>query len=207
MRLSTGQFAALGLITFWIYPALRMAHALHTHFALRWMEIEARGELRASDPRLAALRATGFNALRWPPWSAAALFAAAALLAGLHNAHLAEEKRHEVTAPLAGGAAGAGGDERPRRARVAIMLTDMQDYSKAMGLDESGAYALRSSTTASCAPPSPRTAAARSRPSAMPSSSSSGARAARSSARSPSTTPGKRKRSASWCASGSAPAK
>lgn len=35
MRLSTGQFAALGLITFWIHPALRMAHALSTHFALR----------------------------------------------------------------------------------------------------------------------------------------------------------------------------
>ncbi len=253
MRLSTGQFAALGLITFWIYPALRMAHALHGHFAERWMEIESRGELRASDPRLAALRATGFTAGRLAPWSAAALFVAAALLAGaslykgalalafaaaaafyagcfllvfwsldtlrrhealellvrergagallerpepgddlarrrewqsnhviaflalavpmllsplfapaalslpalllfhlwgsallagLYNSHLAEEKRHELTAPRAGSAPAAGGDERPRRARVAIMLTDMQDYSKAMGADESGAYAL-----------------------------------------------------------------
>ena len=253
MRLSTVQFAALGLISFWIYPALRLGHALGTHFAMRWMELEARGELRASDPRLAALRATGFAARRAAPWSAAALFAASGvlagaslykgalvialaaaaafyagafllvfwtlntlrrhemlellvrergagallertepgddlarrwewqsnhviaflvlaapllasplfarpavslpllmlfhawgsvLLAGLYNDHLAEEKRHELTAPLAEHASPAArGDERPRRARVAIMLTDMQDYSKSMGVDESGAYA------------------------------------------------------------------
>ena len=231
-RLSASGFLALGLITFWVYSALRFAHALRAHFAHRWAEVEAREQLRSTDPRRAALRATGFTAGRAAPWTAAALFAFSAifaagrvivassalfyagalvlmlwalatirrhetlelhvrergagallehpelgddvarrrerqtshviaflvlapsmifwpvlmalfhvwgtfLLVSLYNAHLDEEARHLVTAP-------AGAPEReapPQRARVAIMLTDMQDYSKAMGLDESGAYA------------------------------------------------------------------
>ena len=242
MRLSPGGFLALGLITFWVYSALRFAHALRAHLSRRWAEVEARGELRSTDPRFAALRATGFSAGRAAPWAAAALFASSGifaafrvvivssalfyagvlvlmlwalttlrrhetlelhvrergaaavlehpelgdevaqrrerqtghviaflvlaapmlfspliappaislpllalfhawgsvLLVGLYNDHLAEEMRHAATAartsietPL----------DKPQRARVAIMLTDMQDYSKAMGFDESGAYA------------------------------------------------------------------
>lgn len=247
-RLSARDFLALGLITFWIYPALRLARALSAHFARRWTEVEARDELRSTDPRLAALRATGFTAPKAAPWAAAALFASSALLAAfkavlaaaalfyagalvlvlwtfatlrrhetlelhvrergagallerpelgdevarrwerhanhviaflvlalplvfspifvtqpaawlpalallhlwgtallvhLYNDHLAEEARHAVTAPIRPGdvRAPADSDAPPRRARVAIMLTDMQDYSKSMGLDESGAYA------------------------------------------------------------------
>jgi class 3 adenylate cyclase len=65
------------------------------------------------------------------------------LLVGLYNGHLAEERRHVFTAPLQPGEqrAAADADAAPQRARVAIMLTDMQDYSKSMGLDESGTYA------------------------------------------------------------------
>jgi class 3 adenylate cyclase len=244
MRLSTPSFLALGLITFWVYSALRFAHTLRVHFAQRWAEVEASGGLRSTDPRFAALRATGFSVGRLAPWGAAALFACGAILAafrlavasaalfytgalvlmlwalatirrhetlelhvrergagallefpelgddvarrrerqmghvvaflvlavpmlfspalgahpaiaiallalfhgwgttllvGLFNDHLAEEARHARTAPLQ--QAASEGDSRPQRARVAIMLTDMQDYSKAMGLDESGAYA------------------------------------------------------------------
>ena len=257
-RLSASGFVVLGLITFWIYSAMRFARALSAHFARRWSEVEARDELKSTDPRLAALRATGFTAARAAPWTAAALFALSAmlvawglytgsdkaivaspalfyagtlllvlwalatirrhetlefhvrergagavfehpelgedierrrerqtnhviaflvlalpmvfapaivtrpviwlplaaifhvwgslLLVGLHNGHLDEEARHLLTAPThpAGerGAPGAADDDTPpQRARVAIMLTDMQDYSKSMGLDESGAYA------------------------------------------------------------------
>jgi class 3 adenylate cyclase len=228
-----------------VYTALRLGRALRVHFAQRWSEVEARGELKRTDPRLAALRVTGFTAARAAPWAAAALFASSAVLAafrvvvassalfyagalllvlwalavirrhetlelhvrergaaavleppepgddtarrrerqtnhaiaflvlglpmvfspatgvhpaiwlaaaalfhvwgtlflvGLHNGHLDEEARHLLTAP-AHAAGERGGERPPRRARVAIMLTDMQDYSKSMGLDESGAYA------------------------------------------------------------------
>jgi len=246
-RLSARDFLVLGLITFWIYSALRLARALSAHFARRWTEVEARDDLRSTDPRLAALRATGFTAPRTPPWAAAALFASGAILIpfkiaaasaalfyagtfilvfwalntlrrhetlelhvrergagallerpdlgddvvrrwerqgnhvvaflvlalpmlfsplmGLHpatwlavlavfhvwgttllvrlyNDHVAEEARHELTAPLRAGERAPGDrDAAPRRARVAIMLTDMQDYSKAMGADEGAAYA------------------------------------------------------------------
>jgi class 3 adenylate cyclase len=251
-RLSAGSFVVLGLITFWVYSALRLGRALSAHFARRWTEVEARDELKRTDPRLAALRATGFTAARAAPWAAAALFALSAallagwfykknmviagaasalfyagalvlflwalatirrhetlelhvrergagavlehpdlgddaarrwerqtnhviaflvlglpmvfspavgvhpaiwlplaalfhlwgtiLLVGLHNGHLDEEARHLLTAP-AHEAGAADGEAPPQRARVAIMLTDMQDYSKSMGLDESGAYA------------------------------------------------------------------
>lgn len=249
-RLSAGTFIVLGLITFWVYTALRCARALRTHLARRWAEVEERGELRRSDARLAALRKTGFSATVAGPWSAAALFGlSAVLLAGslykgiffiagasaalfyaalllvmlwalatlrghemlelhvrergagavlevpepgdevarrwerhtshviaflvlaapvafspfvgaplaiwlplaavfhvwgsmllvrLYNDHLAEEERHTMTTSVR--SAGAA-PTRPMRARVAIMLTDMQGYSKAMGADESGAYA------------------------------------------------------------------
>ena len=247
-RLSAGSFVVLGLITFWVYTALRLGRALRAHFAQRWSEVEARDDLKRTDPRLAALRATGFTVARAAPWAAAALFAFSAILAagrivvassalfyagalllvlwalavirrhetlelhvrergaaavlehpdlgddttrrwerqtnhviaflvlglpmvfspatgahpaiwltaaalfhvwgsfllvGLHNGHLDEEARHLLTAPAhaAGERGAAGGEAPPRRARVAIMLTDMQDYSKSMGLDESGAYA------------------------------------------------------------------
>jgi class 3 adenylate cyclase len=244
-RLSLSGFLVLGLITFWVYSALRLAHALRAHAAQRWDEIEARGELKRTDPRLAALRATGFTAGRAAPWIAAALFASSAILAaarvavapsalfyagtlllmlwalftlrrhetlelhvrergaaallepaelgddvarrreqqtnhviaflvlavpmlfstlsaqpaiflpllvlfhawgsallvGLYNDHLAEETRHAVTAPVGAAHDPVDADAKPQRARVAIMLTDMQDYSKAMGMDESGAYA------------------------------------------------------------------
>jgi class 3 adenylate cyclase len=257
-RLSASGFVVLGLITFWIYSAVRLARALSAHFARRWSEVEAREELKSTDPRLAALRATGFTAARAAPWAAAALFALSAmlvawgfytgshkaivaspapfyagtlllvlwalatirrhetlefhvrergagavlehpelgddierrrerqtnhvvaflvlalpmifapaivtrpviwlplaalfhvwgslLLVGLHNGHLDEEARQLLTAPThPAGERGAPGeaddDTPPQRARVAIMLTDMQDYSKSMGLDESGAYA------------------------------------------------------------------
>ncbi|HWM42592.1 MAG TPA: adenylate/guanylate cyclase domain-containing protein [Burkholderiales bacterium] len=225
-----------------MYSALRFARALRAHLALRWAEVEARGELRSTDPRFAALRATGFSTGHVAPWAAAALFASGAifaafrvfiassalfyagvlvlmlwalatirrhetlelhvrergaaavlehpelgdelarrrerqsshviaflvlaapmlfsplfappaiflpllalfhawgsvLLVGLYNDHLAEEARHAVTAA---GTSMETPSDKPQRARVAIMLTDMQDYSKAMGLDESGAYA------------------------------------------------------------------
>jgi class 3 adenylate cyclase len=246
-RLLAKDFLVLGLLTFWIYTAVRLAAALNAHFARRWSELQTREELRSTDPRLAALRATGFTVPRAAPWSAAALFASSAifalmrlplasaalfyagtlllvlwalttlrrhenlelhvrergagallerpepgddnvrrwerqanhvvaflvlalplvfsfltqqpavwipalalfhlwgtfLLVRLYNAHLAEEERHAVTAPVHAGDADAlpEADAPPRRARVAIMLTDMQDYSKSMGLDESGAYA------------------------------------------------------------------
>jgi class 3 adenylate cyclase len=254
-RLSPGSFVVLGLITFWVYSALRLGRALSAHFARRWTEVEARDELKRTDPRLAALRATGFTAARAAPWAAAALFVLSAallagwfytknmvvagaapalfyagavvlilwalatvrrhetlelhvrergagallehpdpgddtarrwerqtnhviaflvlglpivlspaigvhpaiwlplavlfhlwgtfLLVGLHNGHLDEEARHLLTAPAreAGEHDAADGEAPPQRARVAVMLTDMQDYSKSMGLDESGAYA------------------------------------------------------------------
>jgi len=244
-RLLTRDFLVLGLITFWIYSAVRFALALNEHFARRWTEVEARDELRSTDPRFAALRAAGFTASRAAPFAAAALFASSAVLAAakipiassalfyagtlllilwalttlrrhetlelhvrergagallerpelgddnvrrwerrtnhvvaflvlalpmlfsfttepavwipalalfhvwgsvllvrLYNEHLAEEERHAVTAPFRPGEerAAPDADAAPRRARVAIMLTDMQDYSKAMGADESGAY-------------------------------------------------------------------
>ena len=247
-RLSGGSFVVLGFLTFWIYTAVRFARALGSHFARRWAEVEARDELKRTDPRLAALRVTGFTAGRAAPWAAAALFALSAillyygkiliagavfytgmallmlwafatirrhetlellvrergaralleqpepgdalerrwerqtshliaflvlalpvtfspalgvppaiglplaalfhvwgtlLLVGLYNGHLAEETRHALTAPLhPNDERPAAGDEAaPRRALVAIMLTDMQDYSKSMGLDESGTFA------------------------------------------------------------------
>jgi class 3 adenylate cyclase len=254
-RLSPGSFVALGLLTFWIYTAVRLARAVSLHFARRWNEVEAGTDLSRTDARLAALRVTGFTTGRAAPWSAAALFAlsitllatwfanrnflfagaaaalfyagavllvlwafatirrhemleflvrergargileqpevgdaverrwerhtshvvaflalgltvavlpmvgvqpalgiaAAALfhvwgtllLVGLYNGHLAEERRHVFTAPLQPGEQRAtpDADAPPQRARVAIMLTDMQDYSKSMGLDESGTYA------------------------------------------------------------------
>jgi class 3 adenylate cyclase len=246
-RLLTRDFLVLGLITFWIYPAARLALALNAHFARRWSEVEARDDLRSTDPRLAALRATAFTVPRAAPWAAAALFGSSAILAAsrapiasaslfyagtlllmlwllttlrrhetlelhvrergagallerpepgddnvrrwerltnhvvaflalsipmlfspaagaqpaislallaafhvwgcfllarLYNEHLAEEERHAVTAPVRPGDEREAPDaDEPRRARVAIMLTDMQDYSKSMGLDESGAFA------------------------------------------------------------------
>lgn len=247
-RLLARDFLVLGLITFWIYTVVRFALALNAHFARSWSEVEARGDLRSTDPRLAALRAAGFTVPRAAPWAAAALFGSSAILAAssapvasaaffyagtlllmlwtltiirrhemlelhvrergagallerpepgddnlrrwerltnhavaflvlsipmlfspaadvhlaiplallaafhvwgsvllvrLYNEHLAEEERHAVTAPVRPGdeRGTPGADAPPRRARVAIMLTDMQDYSKAMGLDESGAYA------------------------------------------------------------------
>jgi class 3 adenylate cyclase len=247
-RLLARDFLVLGLITFWIYSAARLALALSAHFARRWSEVEARIDLRSTDPRLAALRATGFTVPRAAPWAAAVLFGSSAILAAsraaiasaalfyagtvllmlwllatlrwhetlelharergagallerpepgddnlrrwerltnhvvaflvlsipmlfspaagahpaiplallaafhvwgsvllvrLYNEHLAEEERHAVTAPVRPGdeRGETDADASPRRARVAIMLTDMQDYSKSMGLDESGAYA------------------------------------------------------------------
>jgi class 3 adenylate cyclase len=254
-RLSPGSFVALGLLTFWIYTAVRLARAVSVHFARRWAEVEGSADLGRTDARLAALRVTGFTTSRAAPWGAALLFALSAillaaffykrsavlagaasalfyagavllvlwafatirrhemleflvrergargileqpevgdaverrwerhtshvvaflslalvaavlpavgvqamiglpvaallhvwgtlLLVGLYNGHLAEERRHVFTAPLQPGEqrATADADAPPQRARVAIMLTDMQDYSKAMGLDESGAYA------------------------------------------------------------------
>jgi class 3 adenylate cyclase len=247
-RLSAGGFLVLGLLTFWVYSAVRFARALSAHFARRWTEVEARDELKSTDSRLAALRATGFTAGRAAPWGAAALFALSAILAafkvvvapsalfyagtlllflwafatirrhemlellvrergaralleqpelgdaierrwerqtthvvaflvlalpvafspavgappviwlplaailhvwgtlllvGLYNGHLAEETRHALTAPVhpADGRAAADDDAPPQRVLVAIMLTDMQDYSKSMALDESGTYA------------------------------------------------------------------
>jgi class 3 adenylate cyclase len=254
-RLSPGSFVALGLLTFWIYTAVRLARAVRVHFARRWAEVEAGTDLGRTDARLAALRVTGFTAGRAAPWGAALLFALSAillaaflykrsallagaasalfyagaallvlwafatirrhemleflvrergargileqaevgdaverrwerhashlvaflslalaaavlpavgvqamiglpvaallhvwgtlLLVGLYNGHLAEERRHLFTAPLQPGEqrASADADAPPQRARVAIMLTDMQDYSKSMGLDESGTYA------------------------------------------------------------------
>jgi class 3 adenylate cyclase len=254
-RLSPGSFVALGLLTFWIYTAVRLAGAVSVHFARRWEEVEGSADLGRTDARLAALRVTGFTTGRAAPWGAALLFALSAillaawfykssavvvgtasalfyagtvllvlwafatirrhemleflvrergargileqpevgdaverrwerhtshgvaflslalvaallpavrvqamiglpvaallhawgtlLLVGLYNGHLAEERRHVFTAPLQPGEerATADADARPQRARVAIMLTDMQDYSKSMGLDESGTYA------------------------------------------------------------------
>lgn len=253
-RLALRDFVVLGVITFWIYNALRLAKALSGHFERRWSDVEARNDVRSTDPRLHALRATGFSAGRTAPWAAAVLFALAAVLAGwslykgallagaaaaalfyagvvlvllwvlnnlrrhetlelvvrergvgalfdrpelgddvasrrerennhviaflvlavpmlaspliaplaislallvivhgwgttllvgFYNGHLAEETRHALTAPLDshGARTPADADANPQRARVAIMLTDMQDYSKAMGADESGAYA------------------------------------------------------------------
>ncbi|HSA89180.1 MAG TPA: adenylate/guanylate cyclase domain-containing protein [Burkholderiales bacterium] len=247
-RLMARDFLVLGLITFWIYPVVRLVLALNAHFTRRWSEVEARHELRGTDPRLAALRAAGFTLPRAAPWAAAAFFASSAvfaasraaiasaaffyagalllmlwtltiirrhemlelhvrergagallerpepgddnvrrwerltnyvvaflvvsipmlfspaagvhpgialallaafhvwgsvLLVRLYNEHLAEEERHAVTAPVRPGEerAAPDADAPPRRARVAIMLTDMQGYSKSMGLDESGAYA------------------------------------------------------------------
>jgi class 3 adenylate cyclase len=254
-RLSASGFVVLGLITFWIYSAMRFVRALSAHFARRWTEVEARSDLKSTDPRLAALRATGFTAAKAAPWAAAALFALSAmlvawgfytashkaivaspalfyagtlllvlwalatirrhetlelhvrergagavlehpelgddierrrerqtnhviaflvlalpiafspavgappviwlplaaifhvwgtlLLVGLYNGHLAEETRHALTAPVhpADGRAAADDDAPPQRVLVAIMLTDMQDYSKSMALDESGTYA------------------------------------------------------------------
>jgi class 3 adenylate cyclase len=66
------------------------------------------------------------------------------LLVGLYNGHLAEESRHLATAPIhpAGGRPEPEGDAKPQRELVAIMLTDMQGYSKSMERDESGAFAL-----------------------------------------------------------------
>ena len=63
------------------------------------------------------------------------------LLVGFYNAHLAEETRHALTAPPNAADSVPDTEAKPQRARVAIMLTDMQDYSKAMGADESRAYA------------------------------------------------------------------
>jgi len=254
-RLSPGSFVALGLLTFWIYTAVRLSRAVSVHFARRWAEVEGSADLGRTDARLAALRVTGFTTGRAAPWGAALLFALSAillaaffykrsvvlagagsalfyagtvllvlwafatirrhetleflvrergargileqpeagdaverrwerhtshvvaflslalvaavlpalgvqamiglpvaallhvwgtlLLVGLYNGHLAEERRHVFTAPLQPGEqrATADADAAPQRARVAIMLTDMQDYSKSMGLDESGTYA------------------------------------------------------------------
>ena len=253
-RLALRDFIVLGVITFWIYHALRLAKALSGHFERRWSDVEARNDVRSTDPRLHALRATGFSAGRTAPLAAAVLFAFAAVLAGwslhkgalltgaaasalfyagvvlvllwalsnlrrhetlelvvrergvgalfdrpelgddvarrrerennhviaflvlavpmlaspliappalslpllvivhgwgttllvgFYNGHLAEETRHALTAPLDshGVRTPADADANPQRARVAIMLTDMQDYSKSMGADESGAYA------------------------------------------------------------------
>ena len=78
-RLLTRDFLVLGLITFWVYTALRLAAALNAHFARRWSELQAREQLRSTDPRLAALRATGFTVPRAVPWAAAALFASSAV--------------------------------------------------------------------------------------------------------------------------------
>ena len=80
-RLLARDFLLLGLITFWIYTAVRFARALNAHFERRWTEVEAREDLRSTDPRLAALRAAGFTAPRAAPWAAAALFASSAILA------------------------------------------------------------------------------------------------------------------------------
>lgn len=254
-RLSPGSFVVLGLLTFWIYTALRLASAVRVHFARRWSEVQAVADLNRTDARLAALRVTGFSTGRAAPLGAAALFALSAillaswfyqrsiflagaasalfyagalllllwafatlrrhemlellvrergaralleqpepgdaverrwerqsnhliaflalalplallplagvppaigaalaalfhvwgtlLLVGLYNGHLAEERRHLFTAPPQPAAQRAvpAGDEPPQRALVAIMLTDMQGYSKSMGLDESGTYA------------------------------------------------------------------
>ena len=251
-RLALRDFVLLGFITGWIYTALRFSNALGTHFARRWTEVEARDDLRGTDPRLYALRAIGFSTGRIAPWAAAALFAVAVVLTGwsvyrgdlaagvaaavlfyagafvlvfwtlnnirrhetlellvrergagallerpelgddvarrrelqnnhvvaflvlampmlfspvivqpaialpllavfhawgtalvvsFYNGHLAEETRHALTAPGAADSMFPATEKRPHRARVAIMLTDMQDYSKSMGTDERGAYA------------------------------------------------------------------
>jgi class 3 adenylate cyclase len=77
-RLAASGFVVLGLITFWIYSALRFAAALRAHLERRWREVESRGDLESADPRLAALRAKGFAAAKTAPWAAAALFALSA---------------------------------------------------------------------------------------------------------------------------------
>jgi class 3 adenylate cyclase len=248
-RLALRDFVLLGLLTGWIYTAVRFSNALGAHFARRWSEVEAREDLRGTDPRLYALRAIGFTTRHIAPWAAAALFALAvalaawsfhaskwvggaaaglfyagtfvlvlwgldnirrhetlellvrergagallerpdlgdevarrrerqnnhvvaflvlaapmlfspllvppaislpllalfhawgtALVVGFYNGHLAEEARHALTAP--GASAPDLEKGKPQRARVAIMLTDMQGYSKSMGDDESAAYA------------------------------------------------------------------
>ena len=79
-RLSPGSFVALGLLTFWIYTALRLARAVSVHFARRWEEVEGSADLGRTDARLAALRVTGFTTSRAAPWGAALLFALSAIL-------------------------------------------------------------------------------------------------------------------------------
>ncbi len=71
------------------------------------------------------------------------------LLVGLYNGHLAEEAKHagagklrpagDRPMPVQAGASGTDGG--PGRELVAIMLTDMFGYSKAMERDEARAYA------------------------------------------------------------------
>jgi len=89
--------------------------------------------------------AFGAHAAIWLPLAAVFHVWGTGLLVSLYNGHLAEEARHLLTAPIHPAddraTPAAAGDAPPRRARVALMLTDMQDYSKSMGLDESGAYA------------------------------------------------------------------
>lgn len=67
------------------------------------------------------------------------------LLVGLYNGHLAEETQHAAEVHAVGSLrpvdAAKDADGAPERALVAIMLTDMQGYSKAMERDEAGAFA------------------------------------------------------------------
>lgn len=79
-RLSASGFVVLGLITFWVYSALRIAAALRVHFERRWIEMAARADLKADDPRLPAFRDAGFRARMAVPRTAAALYALSALV-------------------------------------------------------------------------------------------------------------------------------
>lgn len=80
-RLSVTGFVVFGLITFWIYNALRFATALRAHFERRWQELASRPGLQEVD--LARLRRDGFAAPWRVPVASAALFGlAAAFVAG-----------------------------------------------------------------------------------------------------------------------------
>lgn len=80
-RLSTTGFLSLGLISFWVYSALRFAAALRIHVERRWRDVAAREDLRNADPvQLAALRARGFAVHGAAPFCAAAMFALCAMI-------------------------------------------------------------------------------------------------------------------------------
>lgn len=80
-RLPVTGFVVFGVLTFWVYSALRFATALRGHVELRWRELAGRDALKSADPaRLEAARREGFAPRMALPWLAAALFAADGLL-------------------------------------------------------------------------------------------------------------------------------